>query len=86
MYPPASRGGEWNFKIPHPPRAGTHAGTMQKNDYVVRELFGELRLDCLGLEEVEAAEIGGAMRGSIPKDGGRYWTRTSDPYRVKVML
>ena len=24
--------------------------------------------------------------GSIAKDGGRYWTRTSDPYRVKVML
>ena len=41
---------------------GTHAGTMQKNGYVVRELFGELRRDCLGLEEVEAAEIGGAMR------------------------
>ena len=40
---------------------------MQKNGYVVRELFGELRLDCLGLEEVEAAEIGGAMRGSIPE-------------------
>ena len=48
------------------PRAGTHAGTMQKNGYVVRELFGELRLVCLGLEEVEAAEIGGAMRGVHP--------------------
>ena len=39
---------------------------MQKNGYVIRELFGELRLDCLGLEEVEAAEIGGAMRGVHP--------------------
>ena len=23
---------------------------------------------------------------AIPEDGGRYWTRTSDPYRVKVVL
>ena len=23
---------------------------------------------------------------NIPEDGGRYWTRTSDPYRVKVVL
>ena len=29
-YPPASRGREWNFKIPRSPRAGTHAGTVQR--------------------------------------------------------
>ena len=29
-YPPASRGREWNFPIPLPPRAGTHAGTAQR--------------------------------------------------------
>ena len=29
-YPPASRGREWNFTIPLSPRAGTHAGTVQR--------------------------------------------------------
>ena len=29
-YPPASRGRERNFQIPHSPRAGTHPGTAQR--------------------------------------------------------
>ena len=33
-----------------------------------------------------SAAIGNLEAETIKKDGGRYWTRTSDPYRVKVML
>ena len=36
-------------------------------------------VDILAQSEVEGEP-------NIPEDGGRYWTRTSDPYRVKVVL
>ncbi len=69
-------------------------------DIVPSEIIHKFRLDGSGCEDMffrlcqqdlfayadilAQSEAEGVQ--NIPEDGGRYWTRTSDPYRVKVVL